>query len=143
MLLTYRLHSCTAVHRMPAQRGLDSRAGCQPQLGRGPMPPFQEENAYVEAVLAPSRQLQARLFQEMLGRIPRQEASAPQRRGQYWYYRWACLPAAAAERAWGNAWQVPSLAATADRAADRATVAGMLCICSTRVRNASRGPNGG
>lgn len=48
----------------------------------------QEENAYVEAVLAPSQQLQARLFQEMLGRIPRQETSAPQRRRQHWYYRY-------------------------------------------------------
>ena len=38
----------------------------------------QEENAYAEAVLAPSQQLQQRLWREMLGRIPREESSMPQ-----------------------------------------------------------------
>ncbi len=39
---------------------------------------MQEENAYAEAVMAPSRPLQQRLKDEMLGRIPREEASVPQ-----------------------------------------------------------------
>ncbi|KAL4457576.1 hypothetical protein ABPG75_012441 [Micractinium tetrahymenae] len=47
---------------------------------------LQEENAYAEAVMAPSRPLQQRLKEEMLGRIPQEEASVPQRHGRHWYY---------------------------------------------------------
>lgn len=37
-------------------------------------------------MLAPSQGLQAGLLHEMLGRIPREESSVPQRRGRFWYY---------------------------------------------------------
>jgi hypothetical protein len=46
--------------------------------------PTQEENAYAEAVLAPSLALQEQLLAEMLARVPREEASVPQRRGRHW-----------------------------------------------------------
>ena len=45
---------------------------------------LQEESAYADAVLAPSTGLQARLLAEMRARLPRQEASVPQRRGRHW-----------------------------------------------------------
>lgn len=45
---------------------------------------LQEESAYADAVLAPSKGLQARLLAEMKGRLPREEASVPQRRGRHW-----------------------------------------------------------
>lgn len=47
---------------------------------------LKEENAYAEAVMAPSKPLQARLKEEMLARVPKEESSVPQRQGRHWYY---------------------------------------------------------
>ena len=44
------------------------------------------ENAYAEAVLAPTAGLQETLYQEMLGRIKQTDVSVPYREGEYWYY---------------------------------------------------------
>jgi len=44
------------------------------------------ENAYAEAVLAPTKALQEQLYEEMLGRIKQTDLSVPRREGRYLYY---------------------------------------------------------
>ncbi|SOD88843.1 S9 family peptidase [Spirosoma fluviale] len=45
-----------------------------------------EENAYVDQVLAPVKDLQTKLFEEMKGRIKQQDESVPYKEGNYYYY---------------------------------------------------------
>jgi oligopeptidase B len=47
---------------------------------------LEAENAYTEAVMAPTRELQETLYKEMLGRIKQTDLSVPSRTGGYWYY---------------------------------------------------------
>ncbi len=47
---------------------------------------LEAENAYTEAVMAPTRGLQERLYQELLGRIREDDTTAPYRHGEYLYY---------------------------------------------------------
>ena len=47
---------------------------------------LEAENAYTEAVMAPTRELQEALYKEMLGRIRQTDLSVPVRNGDYWYY---------------------------------------------------------
>ena len=47
---------------------------------------LESENAYAEAVMAPTRELQEHLYREMLGRIKETDLSVPVRRDGYWYY---------------------------------------------------------
>jgi oligopeptidase B len=47
---------------------------------------LEAENAYTEAVMAPTRDLQERLYQELLGRIQEDDATAPYRYGEFFYY---------------------------------------------------------
>ncbi len=47
---------------------------------------LEAENAHAEAVLAPTRALQERLYAEMLGRIKETDLSVPYRKGDWWYY---------------------------------------------------------
>ncbi|WP_461100453.1 S9 family peptidase [Spirosoma koreense] len=44
------------------------------------------ENAYLDQVLAPVKDLQAKLFEEMKGRIKQQDESVPYKEGEYYYY---------------------------------------------------------
>ncbi|GAB3555573.1 S9 family peptidase [Spirosoma fluminis] len=44
------------------------------------------ENAYLEQVLAPVKDLQEKLFDEMKGRIKQQDESVPYKEGNYYYY---------------------------------------------------------
>ncbi|MEP6907165.1 MAG: S9 family peptidase [Pseudoxanthomonas sp.] len=44
------------------------------------------ENAYTDAVLAPTRPLQEKLYNEIVGRIKQDDASVPYRERGYWYY---------------------------------------------------------
>lgn len=44
------------------------------------------ENAYAEQLLAPTKGLQEKLYQEMLGRIKETDLSVPYRQGDYFYY---------------------------------------------------------
>ena len=44
------------------------------------------EDAYAQAALASTSELQARLYQEMLARIKETDLSVPYRKGRYWYY---------------------------------------------------------
>lgn len=44
------------------------------------------ENAYTEAVMAPTKGLQDKLFKEMVGRVKEDENSVPYKKGNYWYY---------------------------------------------------------
>lgn len=44
------------------------------------------ENAYADAVLAPTRPLQEKLYNEIVGRIKQDDASVPYRERGYWYY---------------------------------------------------------
>jgi oligopeptidase B len=44
------------------------------------------ENAYADAVLAPLRPLQERLYQEIVARIQQDDASVPARKRGWWYY---------------------------------------------------------
>ena len=44
------------------------------------------ENAYVDQVLAPVKDLQTKLFDEMKGRIKQQDESVPYKEGDYYYY---------------------------------------------------------
>ncbi|MGQ0702654.1 MAG: S9 family peptidase [Gemmatimonadales bacterium] len=48
---------------------------------------LQAENAYAEEVLAPTRELQERLYREMLSRIKETDVSVPYREGGFWYYQ--------------------------------------------------------
>ena len=45
-----------------------------------------KENAYLEQVLAPVKDLQVKLFDEMKGRIKQQDESVPYKEGNYYYY---------------------------------------------------------
>ena len=47
---------------------------------------LESENAYTEAVMAPTKALQETLYAEMLGRIQQTDLSVPARSGGYWYY---------------------------------------------------------
>jgi len=47
---------------------------------------LKDENAYTEAVLKPTEDLQKALYQEMLARIQETDLSVPYRKGNYWYY---------------------------------------------------------
>ena len=47
---------------------------------------LEAENAYTEAVMAPTKDLQEALYKEMLGRIKQTDLSVPVRDGAYWYY---------------------------------------------------------
>jgi oligopeptidase B len=47
---------------------------------------LKDENAYTEAVLEPTEDLQKALYKEMLGRIQETDLSVPYRKGDYWYY---------------------------------------------------------
>ncbi|HXP86509.1 MAG TPA: S9 family peptidase [Bryobacteraceae bacterium] len=51
------------------------------------IPYLEAENAYHEAVMAPTKDRQARLYSEMLGRIKQTDESAPVKRGDYLYYQ--------------------------------------------------------
>ena len=44
------------------------------------------ENAYADAVMAPLRPLEDRLYDEIVGRIKQDDSSVPYRRRGYWYY---------------------------------------------------------
>ncbi len=44
------------------------------------------ENDYTKEVLKPTEQLQADLYEEMVGRIKKDDASVPYRKNGYWYY---------------------------------------------------------
>src|SRR3954454_1303555 len=44
------------------------------------------ENAYADAVLAPTKPLQEKLFNEIVSRIKQDDSSVPYRRRGYWYY---------------------------------------------------------
>jgi len=45
------------------------------------------ENAYTQAVLAPTEPLQARLYQELVGRLKQDDDTVPFRKNGFWYYR--------------------------------------------------------
>lgn len=47
---------------------------------------LEAENAYTEAVMAPTKALQDALYTEMLGRIKQTDLSVPVRNGAHWYY---------------------------------------------------------
>jgi oligopeptidase B len=47
---------------------------------------LEAENAYTEAVMAPTKDLQETLYKEMLGRIKQTDLSVPSRIGDYFYY---------------------------------------------------------
>ena len=47
---------------------------------------LQAENAYADAVLAPTRPVQDRLYDEIVARIKQDDASVPFRERGYWYY---------------------------------------------------------
>jgi oligopeptidase B len=47
---------------------------------------LEAENAYLKSVMAHTDALQETLFQEMKGRIPEDDDSVPERRGEYYYY---------------------------------------------------------
>ena len=44
------------------------------------------ENAYLDQVMKPTEALQKTLFDEIVARIPQEDASPPYRDGDYWYY---------------------------------------------------------
>ncbi|MBD2751716.1 S9 family peptidase [Spirosoma validum] len=47
---------------------------------------LKDENAYLDQVLAPVKDLQTKLFDEMKGRIKQQDESVPYKEGNYYYY---------------------------------------------------------
>ena len=52
---------------------------------------LKQENAYFEAAMAPHAALVETIFQEMKGRLKEDDASVPQREGE-WLYWWAYQP---------------------------------------------------
>ena len=48
---------------------------------------LEAENRYADAELAPLQEIRETLFQEIVGRIPQDDASVPYRDGAWWYYR--------------------------------------------------------
>ena len=47
---------------------------------------LEAENAYAEAVMAPTKELQSRLYREMLSHLKETDSTAPLKRGDYFYY---------------------------------------------------------
>ena len=47
---------------------------------------LEKENAYADAFMKPTEALQARLYEEMLGRIKETDLSVPFRQGEFLYY---------------------------------------------------------
>ena len=47
---------------------------------------LEAENAYTDAVLAPTKALQQKLYDEIVARIQETDLSAPVRKGDWWYY---------------------------------------------------------
>jgi oligopeptidase B len=47
---------------------------------------LEAENAYADAVMKPSEELQQKLYDEMLGRIKQTDIQVPYRKGEYFYY---------------------------------------------------------
>ncbi len=47
---------------------------------------LEAENAYTAAVLGPTKDLQEKLYREMLSHIKETDVSVPFRDGDYWYY---------------------------------------------------------
>ncbi len=47
---------------------------------------LEAENHYADAVMAPTKELQEKLFQEMVGRIKEDDSTVPYREGEYLYY---------------------------------------------------------
>ncbi len=47
---------------------------------------LEDENAYTDAMMAPTKDLQEALYKEMLARIKQTDLSVPYRLGDYWYY---------------------------------------------------------
>src|SRR5256714_12419614 len=47
---------------------------------------LQAENAYTEAVMKPTADLQTKLYDEMLGHIKQTDVNVPYRKGDYFYY---------------------------------------------------------
>lgn len=47
---------------------------------------LEAENAYTEAAMAPTQELQDALFEEIVGRIKQDDSSVPYKDGRYWYY---------------------------------------------------------
>jgi oligopeptidase B len=47
---------------------------------------LEAENAYTRALLAPTEDLQRRLYEQLRSRIQESDTSAPARKGQWWYY---------------------------------------------------------
>lgn len=50
------------------------------------IPYLERENAYTDAMTAHTRDLQERLYQEIVGRIKEDDSNVPVRRGEYFYY---------------------------------------------------------
>ncbi len=47
---------------------------------------LEAENAYAEQILGPTKDAQEKIFQEMVGRIQEDDASVPEKRGEFFYY---------------------------------------------------------
>ena len=47
---------------------------------------LEAENAYTDAVMAPTAELQKQLYNEMLSHIKETDVSVPAQKGEYWYY---------------------------------------------------------
>jgi len=47
---------------------------------------LEAENAYTDAAMAPTQELQDALFEEIVGRIKQDDSSVPYKDGKYWYY---------------------------------------------------------
>ena len=47
---------------------------------------LESENAYTESVMKPTKEFQAALYKEILGRIKQTDLSVPYKYGEYWYY---------------------------------------------------------
>lgn len=79
-------HREAAEHVLHGDRRMDEYAWLRHKEDPRVIAYLQEENAYTEAVLKPTEELQEKLYQEMLGRILQTDLSVPSRLRGYSYY---------------------------------------------------------
>ncbi len=79
-------HRQAVEHVLHGDRRMDEYAWLRHKEDPRVIAYLQEENAYTDAVLKPTEELQERLYQEMLGRILQTDLSVPSRLRGYSYY---------------------------------------------------------
>src|SRR5712692_2535285 len=73
-------------HVLHGDRGVDDYAWLRQKENTDVLAYLEAENAYTDAILQPTEQLQEKLYQEMLGRIQQTDLTVPYRLRGYLYF---------------------------------------------------------